>query len=69
MTSLAEKLKERLPPSDITQQQLKERSWWSGPDLYVLIDDYDLVALDSSGANVIAFANAGQDDDWPRFRV
>ena len=44
MTSLAEKLKERLPPSDITQQQLKERSWWSGPDLYVLIDDYDLIA-------------------------
>jgi S-DNA-T family DNA segregation ATPase FtsK/SpoIIIE len=43
MTSLAGALKERLPPSDITQQQLKERSWWSGPDLYVLIDDYDLI--------------------------
>ncbi|MGY4653088.1 type VII secretion protein EccCa [Mycobacterium sp. URHB0021] len=44
LTSLGEALKERLPPSDITQQQLKERSWWSGPDLYVLIDDYDLVS-------------------------
>jgi DNA segregation ATPase FtsK/SpoIIIE, S-DNA-T family len=44
MTSLAEALKDRLPPSDITQQQLKERSWWNGPDLYVLIDDYDLIS-------------------------
>jgi DNA segregation ATPase FtsK/SpoIIIE, S-DNA-T family len=44
MTSLGEAMKSRLPPSDITQQQLRERSWWSGPDLYVLIDDYDLVS-------------------------
>ncbi len=41
--ALAAKLEERLPPSDITQQQLKERSWWSGPDLFVMIDDYDLI--------------------------
>lgn len=44
MKALAESLQERLPPSDITQQQLKERSWWSGPDLFVMIDDYDLIA-------------------------
>ena len=43
MTALAESLKERLPPSDITPEQLKERAWWSGPDVYVLIDDYDLI--------------------------
>jgi S-DNA-T family DNA segregation ATPase FtsK/SpoIIIE len=43
MTALAGSLKDRLPPSDVTQQQLKERSWWSGPDIYVLIDDYDLI--------------------------
>lgn len=47
MTALAESLKERLPPSDITPQQLKERSWWSGPDVYVLIDDYDLIGGNS----------------------
>ncbi|MEU9805358.1 type VII secretion protein EccCa [Mycobacterium sp. NPDC050853] len=45
MVSLANSLRERLPPNDITQQQLKERSWWSGPDIFVLIDDYDLVAI------------------------
>ncbi len=44
MTALAGgALSERLPPDDITQQQLKERSWWSGPDLFVMIDDYDLI--------------------------
>jgi S-DNA-T family DNA segregation ATPase FtsK/SpoIIIE len=43
MTSLAAALRDRLPPNDITQQQLKERSWWSGPDLFVMIDDYDLI--------------------------
>lgn len=43
MTALGASLQDRLPPSDITQQQLKERSWWHGPDLYVLIDDYDLI--------------------------
>ncbi|MCB9441536.1 MAG: type VII secretion protein EccCa [Mycolicibacterium sp.] len=44
MGQLAALLKDRLPPSDITQQQLKERSWWSGPDLFVMIDDYDLLS-------------------------
>jgi S-DNA-T family DNA segregation ATPase FtsK/SpoIIIE len=27
----------------VTQRQLRTRSWWSGPELYVVIDDYDLV--------------------------
>jgi DNA segregation ATPase FtsK/SpoIIIE, S-DNA-T family len=44
MAALNETLKDRLPPSDITQQQLKERSWWSGPDIFVMVDDYDLIA-------------------------
>jgi S-DNA-T family DNA segregation ATPase FtsK/SpoIIIE len=43
IAALSATLKDRLPPSDITQQQLKDRSWWRGPDLYVLIDDYDLI--------------------------
>jgi DNA segregation ATPase FtsK/SpoIIIE, S-DNA-T family len=43
MMTLAGTLRDRLPPSDITPQQLKERSWWSGPDIFVLIDDYDLI--------------------------
>lgn len=34
----------RLPGPDVTQEQLKNRSWWKGPDLFVIVDDYDLVA-------------------------
>ena len=37
-------MKERLPGPDVTTEQLRERSWWHGPQLYLLIDDYDLVA-------------------------
>jgi S-DNA-T family DNA segregation ATPase FtsK/SpoIIIE len=35
---------ERIPGSDITPAQLRERSWWSGPEVYVIVDDYDMVA-------------------------
>jgi DNA segregation ATPase FtsK/SpoIIIE, S-DNA-T family len=37
-------LTKRLPPSDLTPDQLRNRSWWSGPDLYLIIDDYEMVA-------------------------
>jgi S-DNA-T family DNA segregation ATPase FtsK/SpoIIIE len=33
----------RLPGPDVTQEQLKNRSWWKGPELFVIVDDYDLV--------------------------
>lgn len=33
----------RLPGADVTAAQLRERSWWTGPELYVVVDDYDLV--------------------------
>jgi len=41
---VASKLAERLPPADVTVQQLRERSWWTGPELYLVVDDYDLVS-------------------------
>lgn len=28
----------------MTSQQLKERSWWSGPEIFVVVDDYHMVA-------------------------
>jgi S-DNA-T family DNA segregation ATPase FtsK/SpoIIIE len=37
-------MQRRLPGPDVTPQQLRDRSWWSGPELFVLVDDYDLVA-------------------------
>ncbi len=39
-----EALTQRLPPPDLTPQQLRSRSWWDGSDLFLIVDDYDLVA-------------------------
>lgn len=33
----------RLPGPDITPARLRRRDWWSGPLLFVLVDDYDLL--------------------------
>ncbi|MEW2476069.1 type VII secretion protein EccCa [Micromonospora gifhornensis] len=34
----------RIPGPDVGPAQLRDRSWWTGPELFVLVDDYDLVA-------------------------
>jgi DNA segregation ATPase FtsK/SpoIIIE, S-DNA-T family len=44
LPELLDVLQRRMPPSDVSQAQLRSRSWWSGPDIYILVDDYDLVA-------------------------
>ncbi|MDH6604670.1 S-DNA-T family DNA segregation ATPase FtsK/SpoIIIE [Streptomyces sp. SAI-208] len=44
VAALAETLRSRMPPADITPTQLAERGWWEGPELYVVVDDYDLAA-------------------------
>lgn len=36
-------LESRLPGPEITPRQLKQRSWWTGPDIFLVIDDADLV--------------------------
>ena len=33
----------RLLPIAVTPAQLAQRSWWSGPDIYLVIDDLELV--------------------------
>ncbi|MEW1737157.1 type VII secretion protein EccCa [Nocardia beijingensis] len=38
------KMRSRRPPDNVTPQQLKDRSWWSGPEIFVVIDDYHMVA-------------------------
>lgn len=44
LTDLAAHLEERLPGPGVTPPQLRDRSWWTGPEVFVLVDDYDLVA-------------------------
>ncbi|WP_433366027.1 type VII secretion protein EccCa [Streptosporangium sp. CA-115845] len=41
-------LLKRLPPADLTPEQLRARNWWQGSDLYIVVDDYDLVATSSN---------------------
>ncbi len=47
---VAQALERRLPPPDVTMQQLRDRSWWTGPELFLLVDDYDLVAGGTTNA-------------------
>ncbi|MFG1920453.1 type VII secretion protein EccCa [Cryptosporangium sp. NPDC048952] len=48
-------MRNRLPGPDVTPEQLRDRSWWRGPDLYFLIDDYDLVSSGSTNPLVPLF--------------
>ncbi|WP_135451377.1 type VII secretion protein EccCb [Mycobacterium sp. DL99] len=41
--ALATNLKKRLPPPDLTTAQLRARSWWSGPDIVLLVDDWHMI--------------------------
>ncbi|MEV8096744.1 type VII secretion protein EccCa [Kitasatospora sp. NPDC085879] len=43
MASTAQTLKGRLPGPEITPDRLRQRDWWVGPELFVLVDDYELV--------------------------
>jgi S-DNA-T family DNA segregation ATPase FtsK/SpoIIIE len=48
LASLAEALGRRLPGSDVGVDQLRSRSWWkSQAEVYIVVDDYDLVASSS----------------------
>ncbi|HSA51682.1 MAG TPA: type VII secretion protein EccCa [Yinghuangia sp.] len=49
---VCDSLSRRIPGPDVTQEQLRNRSWWSAPDVYFLIDDYDLVV--SSAGNPLS---------------
>ncbi len=36
-------LRQRIPGPTVTAKQLRERSWWTGKELFLVVDDYDLV--------------------------
>ena len=44
LAELAGYLQHRLPGPDVTPDQLRTRSWWTGAEVFVVVDDYDLVA-------------------------
>ncbi|WP_170208851.1 type VII secretion protein EccCa [Micromonospora pisi] len=52
----------RMPGADVTPEQLRRRDWWSGPRLFVLIDDYDLLAgHDSPLLPLVPYLSQGAD--------
>ncbi|AEW96872.1 MULTISPECIES: type VII secretion protein EccC [Streptomycetaceae] len=53
MEQIATIMARRVPGPDVTARQLRERNWWSGPQAFVVIDDYDLVAT-STGNPMLA---------------
>jgi DNA segregation ATPase FtsK/SpoIIIE, S-DNA-T family len=56
LAEVRDALVKRLPPADLTAEQLRTRSWWSGADLYLFVDDYDLVA-GSTGSPLVALSD------------
>ncbi|GAB1509191.1 type VII secretion protein EccC [Actinophytocola sp. KF-1] len=44
LAEVADAMAQRLPGQDVTPEQLRARNWWQGPRIFVLVDDYDMVA-------------------------
>jgi S-DNA-T family DNA segregation ATPase FtsK/SpoIIIE len=40
----AASMRRRLPGQEITSERLKTRDWWEGPELFVVLDDYELLS-------------------------
>lgn len=57
LTELASYLQERLPGAEVTAEQLRHRSWWSGAEVTVVVDDHDLATAGNahdSGLHLLA---------------
>jgi S-DNA-T family DNA segregation ATPase FtsK/SpoIIIE len=52
VNAVAQGVRARLPGPDVTPEKLRNRNWWTGPELFVLVDDYDLVV--TPGSNPLA---------------
>ena len=48
LKDIAAYLESRIPGPDVTPDQLRNRSWWTGAEVFVVVDDYDLVATQQS---------------------
>ncbi|MFI9009984.1 type VII secretion protein EccCa [Actinosynnema sp. NPDC053489] len=46
-TKAAVSLHKRVPGADISSERLRRRDWWEGPQLFVVVDDYELMGAGS----------------------
>ncbi|WP_203794710.1 type VII secretion protein EccCb, partial [Actinoplanes derwentensis] len=37
-------MNKRMPGAEISSDRMRKRDWWEGPELFVIVDDYDLMA-------------------------
>ncbi|MGB6180539.1 MAG: type VII secretion protein EccCa [Rhodococcus sp. (in: high G+C Gram-positive bacteria)] len=42
VASITQEIVRRLPPATVTSAQLRDRSWWTGPEVVIVCDDYEL---------------------------
>jgi DNA segregation ATPase FtsK/SpoIIIE, S-DNA-T family len=49
VVGVAQAMRERLPGPEISPDRLKLRDWWEGPELFVLVDDYQLMGSGMDG--------------------
>jgi S-DNA-T family DNA segregation ATPase FtsK/SpoIIIE len=62
IAALRAALIKRLPGSDVSAAQLRARNWWQGPEYYLVVDDYDLVATAANPlSGVLEFVAQGRD--------
>ncbi|WP_030266352.1 type VII secretion protein EccC [Streptomyces violens] len=57
MQALHGLMERRAPAPDVTPQQLRDRSWWSGPKIFIIVDDYELVSTSSGNPLAILTDN------------
>ncbi|GAA2564428.1 type VII secretion protein EccC [Winogradskya consettensis] len=43
----------RLPGQEVGADQLRRRDWWTGPELFVVVDDYELLGKGGMGAGSV----------------
>jgi len=44
---------QRAPGADISSERMRRRDWWDGPDLFVIVDDYDLMTRSTGVGSVL----------------
>ncbi|MCM4083580.1 type VII secretion protein EccCa [Paractinoplanes hotanensis] len=46
-------LTRRLPGAEISSERMKRRDWWEGPELFVVVDDYDLMTRGTGAGSTL----------------